>query len=109
MYFCKNLATLFLGRNRALIEYVTIRRQNVSGRVARPLEDEVQVLGEEGGDRRDDRWGGRNGGGRQMDERPILFKIYNGKVTGLKEFGAFVTLEGVMGRVEGISLSFTLG
>ncbi|EDR15839.1 uncharacterized protein LACBIDRAFT_301208 [Laccaria bicolor S238N-H82] len=54
------------------------------------------------GDRRDDRWGGRNGGGRQMDERPVIFKIYNGKVTGLKEFGAFVTLEGVMGRVEGM-------
>lgn len=37
-----------------------------------------------------------------MDERPVIFKIYNGKVTGLKEFGAFVTLEGVMGRVEGM-------
>lgn len=37
-----------------------------------------------------------------LDERPVLFKIYNGKVTGLKDFGAFVTLEGVVGRVEGM-------
>ncbi|KAG7452227.1 P-loop containing nucleoside triphosphate hydrolase protein [Guyanagaster necrorhizus] len=37
-----------------------------------------------------------------LDDRPVLFKIYNGRVTGLKEFGAFVTLEGVAGRVEGM-------
>ena len=50
---------------------------------------------------RNDRWGHRNGGGRPMDNKPVLFKIYSGKVTGLKDFGAFVTLEGVSGRVEG--------
>ncbi|KAJ3514024.1 hypothetical protein NLJ89_g2612 [Agrocybe chaxingu] len=50
---------------------------------------------------REDRYGYRNGR-RQLDERPVLFKIYNGKVTGIKEFGAFVTLEGVVGRVEGL-------
>ena len=50
---------------------------------------------------RNDRWGNRNGGGRPMDNKPVLFKIYNGKVSGLKDFGAFVTLEGVSGRVEG--------
>lgn len=45
---------------------------------------------------------GRNGRGRAtLDERPVLFKIYNGRVSGLKEFGAFVQLEGVAGRVEG--------
>lgn len=45
---------------------------------------------------------GRHGRGRpQVDERPILYKIYNGRVSGLKEFGAFVQLEGVVGRVEG--------
>ena len=38
-----------------------------------------------------------------MDERPVLYKIYNGRVNGLKEFGAFVQLEGVAGRVEGKS------
>ncbi|TFK86939.1 P-loop containing nucleoside triphosphate hydrolase protein [Polyporus arcularius HHB13444] len=51
-------------------------------------------------DRRDDRRG--RGGGRQLDERPVLFKIYNGRVNGLKEFGAFIQLEGVAGRVEGL-------
>ncbi|KAI3622057.1 atp-dependent rna helicase dhx8 [Moniliophthora roreri] len=37
-----------------------------------------------------------------LDDRPILFKIYNGRISGLKEFGAFVQLEGVAGRVEGM-------
>jgi ATP-dependent RNA helicase DHX8/PRP22 len=54
------------------------------------------------GDRRDDK-SGRNGRGRPtVDEKPILFKIYNGKISGMKEFGAFVQLEGVAGRVEGM-------
>jgi ATP-dependent RNA helicase DHX8/PRP22 len=45
---------------------------------------------------------GRGGRGRApLDDRPVLFKIYDGRVSGLKEFGAFVTLEGVAGRVEG--------
>lgn len=52
------------------------------------------------GERRDDRYRGRER--TALDEKPILFKIYPGKVTGLKEFGAFVTLEGVIGRVEGM-------
>ena len=50
-------------------------------------------------DLRDDRRG--RGGGRQLDDRPVLFKIYDGRVNGLKEFGSFVQLEGVAGRVEG--------
>lgn len=53
------------------------------------------------GDRENDRYGGRNGGRPTTDDKPVLFKIYNGKVSGMKEFGAFVTLEGVLGRVEG--------
>ena len=53
-------------------------------------------------DRRDDRRG--RGGGRQLDDRPVLYKIYDGRVNGLKEFGAFVQLEGVAGRVEGALL-----
>lgn len=36
-----------------------------------------------------------------LDERPVLYKIYNGRVSGMKDFGAFVQLEGVAGRVEG--------
>lgn len=44
-----------------------------------------------------------------LDDRPVLYKIYNGRVTGLKEFGAFVTLEGIMGRTEGtLPLSNTI-
>jgi ATP-dependent RNA helicase DHX8/PRP22 len=45
--------------------------------------------------RRDD-WRGRN-----ADERPVLFKIYNGRISSLKDFGAFVQLEGVAGHIEG--------
>lgn len=43
----------------------------------------------------------RSRGKQTLDERPVLYKIYDGKVSGIKEFGAFVTLEGVAGRVEG--------
>ncbi|KAI0828827.1 P-loop containing nucleoside triphosphate hydrolase protein [Trametes gibbosa] len=50
---------------------------------------------------RDDRRG-RGNRSKQVDERPILFKIYDGRVNGMKEFGAFVQLEGVAGRVEGM-------
>lgn len=52
------------------------------------------------GDRRDDR---RGGGRSHMDEKPIMYKIYSGKVSGMKDFGAFVTLEGVAGRAEGMT------
>lgn len=48
---------------------------------------------------RDARTGGA--GPRRLDERPVLYKIYPGKIANVKDFGAFVTLEGVMGRVEG--------
>lgn len=37
-----------------------------------------------------------------LDERPILHKIYEGEVTGIKDFGAFVSLRGVRGRCEGM-------
>jgi ATP-dependent RNA helicase DHX8/PRP22 len=52
--------------------------------------------------RRDD-WRGRNGDARRthLDERPVIFKIYSGRISSLKDFGAFVQLEGVAGRVEG--------
>jgi len=54
------------------------------------------------GDKRDRRLGSNGRGRPTVDEKPVLFKIYNGKVSGMKEFGAFVTLEGVAGRVEGM-------
>lgn len=51
------------------------------------------------------RYGDRRGRGRgPLDDKPVLYKIYNGKVSGLRDFGAFVTLEGVAGRAEGTSL-----
>ncbi|KAI9444660.1 P-loop containing nucleoside triphosphate hydrolase protein [Lactarius indigo] len=46
--------------------------------------------------------GGHGRGRAQLDERPVLYKIYDGRVQGLKEFGAFIQLEGVAGRVEGL-------
>ncbi|KAH7914726.1 P-loop containing nucleoside triphosphate hydrolase protein [Hygrophoropsis aurantiaca] len=52
-----------------------------------------------GYERRGDRYNDRR---PQLDERPVLFKIYSGRVSGLKDFGAFVQLEGVAGRVEGM-------
>ena len=38
-----------------------------------------------------------------LDERPILYKIYQGTVQNLRDFGAFVSLDGVQGRAEGKS------
>lgn len=49
--------------------------------------------------REDDR--GRGRGRSAVDDRPVLYKIYSGRVSGLKDFGAFVQLEGIAGRVEG--------
>ncbi|KAG2088236.1 P-loop containing nucleoside triphosphate hydrolase protein [Suillus cothurnatus] len=46
---------------------------------------------------RRDGWKGRN-----VDERPVLFKIYSGRISSLKDFGAFVQLEGIAGRMEGM-------
>ncbi|KAF8600887.1 hypothetical protein BDV93DRAFT_257331 [Ceratobasidium sp. AG-I] len=48
--------------------------------------------------RRDQRGNGRP----TMDEKPVLYKIYDGTVQGIKDFGAFVQLEGVVGRVQGM-------
>lgn len=38
----------------------------------------------------------------ELDTHPILYKIYDGKVTGLKDFGAFVNILGVKGKVDGL-------
>ncbi|KAJ2504892.1 DEAH-box ATP-dependent RNA helicase prp22, partial [Coemansia sp. RSA 2052] len=37
-----------------------------------------------------------------MDDVPVLYKIYRGRVSNLKDFGAFVSLDGVKGRTEGM-------
>lgn len=38
----------------------------------------------------------------ELDDEPILFKIYDGKVTGIKDFGVFVNIQGVKGKVDGL-------
>ncbi|QIW99697.1 hypothetical protein AMS68_005215 [Peltaster fructicola] len=37
-----------------------------------------------------------------LDDIPVLHKIYDGRVTGVKDFGAFVNLTGVRGKVDGL-------
>ncbi|KAJ2475208.1 DEAH-box ATP-dependent RNA helicase prp22, partial [Coemansia sp. RSA 2131] len=39
---------------------------------------------------------------RETADMPVIHQIYDGRVTNLKDFGAFVALEGVQGRVEGL-------
>lgn len=38
----------------------------------------------------------------EVDEKPIVHKIYEGHVTGIKDFGAFVNLHHVQGKVDGL-------
>ena len=38
----------------------------------------------------------------ELDDQPVLYKIYDGRVTGVKDFGAFVNLRGVKGKVDGL-------
>lgn len=38
----------------------------------------------------------------EVDDQPILYKIYDGRVTGVKDFGVFVNLHGVKGKVDGL-------
>ncbi|KAJ5951857.1 Nucleic acid-binding OB-fold [Penicillium vulpinum] len=38
----------------------------------------------------------------ELDDHPVLFKVYDGTVTGVKDFGAFVNLRGVKGKVDGL-------
>lgn len=38
----------------------------------------------------------------ELDDKPTLYKVYGGKVTGVKDFGAFVNLIGVKGKVDGL-------
>ncbi|KAK3306704.1 ATP-dependent RNA helicase DHX8 [Chaetomium strumarium] len=39
---------------------------------------------------------------QEQDDTPQLHKVYDGHVTGIKDFGAFVNLHGVRGRVDGL-------
>ncbi|KAK8090980.1 pre-mRNA-splicing factor ATP-dependent RNA helicase prp22 [Apiospora phragmitis] len=38
----------------------------------------------------------------EVDNEPVLHKVYEGHVTGIKDFGAFVNLHGVRGKVDGM-------
>lgn len=38
----------------------------------------------------------------EIDDEPVLYKVYDGKVTGVKDFGCFVNLQGVKGKVDGL-------
>lgn len=38
----------------------------------------------------------------KIDDEPILLKVYDGHVTGVKDFGAFVNIHGVKGKVDGL-------
>ena len=38
----------------------------------------------------------------ELDDEPIQYKVYDGRVTGVKDFGAFVTMLGVKGKVDGL-------
>ena len=37
-----------------------------------------------------------------LDDEPVQYKVYDGRVTGVKDFGAFVTILGVKGKVDGL-------
>lgn len=39
---------------------------------------------------------------RELDDAPQLYKVYDGHVTGIKDFGAFVNLHGIKGKVDGL-------
>lgn len=56
-------------------------------------------------DRGRDGYGGRGADGRvgpkRVDDAPVMYKVYPGKVASMKDFGAFVSLEGVAGLHEG--------
>ncbi|PHH51224.1 Pre-mRNA-splicing factor ATP-dependent RNA helicase prp22 [Ceratocystis fimbriata CBS 114723] len=49
------------------------------------------------------RSGSRDRDQRQdLDETPIVGKVYDGQVTGIKDFGVFVNLRGVRGKIDGM-------
>ena len=97
--FLEELGDLVSGKKRPPLgeDHRSPKRRRLTPSPRRP--SPPRGRGYEDRDRDHGRYESRNRA--PMDERPILFKIYNGRVSGLKEFGAFVTLEGVIGRVEG--------
>ena len=39
---------------------------------------------------------------QKIDDGPVMFKVYEGRVTGVKDFGAFISLNGIRQRTEGL-------
>lgn len=39
---------------------------------------------------------------QDMDESPVLYKVYDAVINGIKDFGAFASLQGVKGNVSGL-------
>ncbi len=75
-------------------------RERERGRSPPPQRD--NGYGGRGGYGGGDRGGYQNARGRPaLDDKPVLYKIYNGKVSSIKDFGAFVSLDGIQGRAEG--------
>jgi len=50
----------------------------------------------------DERNGDRKRSHQVLDDSPVLYKVYDGCVTGIKDFGAFVNIQGVRGKVDGL-------
>lgn len=53
-------------------------------------------------DRQDENEHGSRRPPTELDDAPVLHKIYDGHVAGIKDFGAFVNLHGVKGKVDGL-------
>ncbi|KIW33365.1 uncharacterized protein PV07_00222 [Cladophialophora immunda] len=39
---------------------------------------------------------------REVDDQPVLYKVYDAVINGIKDFGAFASLQGVKGNVSGL-------
>ena len=50
----------------------------------------------------DDEYTDRRKPREELDEHPVLYKVYDGYVTGIKDFGVFVNIKGVQGKVDGL-------
>ncbi|KAF4554745.1 Pre-mRNA-splicing factor ATP-dependent RNA helicase prp22-like protein [Elsinoe fawcettii] len=89
------------GRNGAKDEYLF---EDEFGRTrpwkANGKESHVRDRERRGRDRDKDRY--ERAPTPEMDDEPVVYKVYNGRVTGVKDFGVFVNLYGVRGRVDGL-------
>lgn len=53
-------------------------------------------------ERERDRYSSSKPSKSSIDEEPVIYKIYEGKVSSIRDFGAFVQLEGIRKRCEGM-------